>query len=300
MVPEWVSAWCRKHLGSPPVDVLHESAHMSQVFGLRLADGREVVVKSRPSQNGREATCLEVQRFLAAEGFPAAAPLTGVSVDAGQATHAEEWRPGGTLRRADDPAAARQYAALLAEMVTQAADVEVGGKSPGAIQPPLPNPEWTRWDHDGPGVWPFPGDRDHLIPEVVADAAARIRNRMAVVYLPRVLGHADWESQNMRWQDDQPQVVYDWDSLAWLPEAAIAGAACGAFASAELPTLAPLAGSAAFLDEYQSRRRAFDDNEIEVAWATSLWSALHNARTHDLALAAVEDQAADRLRLAGA
>ncbi len=295
MVPEWVFAWCRKHLGSPPADVLHESAHMSDVFGLRLADGREVVVKSRPSQNGREAACLEVQRFLAAEGFPAAAPLTGVSVDAGRATHAEEWRPGGTLRRADDPATARQFAALLAELVTQAADVEVGGTSPGAIQPPLPNPEWTRWDHDGLGEWPVPGD-----PAVVAGAAARVRDRMAVVYLPRVLGHADWESQNMRWDGDRPRVVFDWDSLAWLPEAAIAGAACGAFASTEIPTLAPLASSAAFLEEYQSRRRAFDDNEIEVAWATSLWPALHNARTQAVALAAVEEQAEERLRLAGA
>ncbi|NMO53214.1 phosphotransferase [Actinoplanes sp. TBRC 11911] len=307
MLPSWVSGWCSDHLGSTPVDVLHESVHMSEVFGLRLADGRLVAVKSRASQNGREATCIEVQRFLSAEGFPAAAPLTGVSVEAGRATHAEEWRPGGTLRRGDDPATARLFARLLARLTTLAADIQVGGKEPGAIQPPLPNPEWTRWDHDGPGVWPFPGDRDHLIPVLVADAAQRIRDRLAVVYLPRVLGHADWETQNMRWHGDEPWIVHDWDSLAWLPEAAIAGAASGAFASAEVPTLAPVASSVAFLEEYQRRRgRRFDDNEIEVAWAASLWLALHNARGEAVrgepavALAAVQDQAEQRLELAGA
>jgi hypothetical protein len=158
MVPHWVSSWCRAHLGSEPVDVLHESAHMSEVFGLRLADGRAVAVKARPDQNGREATCVEVQRFLAAQGFPAAAPLTGVTVDEGR-------------------------------------------------------------------------------------AARRVRDRMAALVLPRVLGDGDWETQNMRWQ---------------------------------------------------------------VAWAASLWTALHNARAEALhgsrpvALAAVRTQAADRLRLAGA
>src|ERR1700759_4882964 len=103
MLPEWLSAWCRKHLGSVPADVLHESAHTT---GLRLLDGREVAVKSRPDEGNRAATCVEVQRFLAAEGFPAPIPLTGVTVEAGRATHAEQWQPGGEVRKDDDPAPA--------------------------------------------------------------------------------------------------------------------------------------------------------------------------------------------------
>jgi hypothetical protein len=100
--------------------------------------------------------------------------------------------------------------------------------------------------------------------------------------------------------------VHDWDSIAWLPEAAIAGSAAGAFASAEQPTLAPVESSAAFLDAYQESRRRFDHEEIEVAWAASLWLAVHNARTEALigsepvATTAVREQAAERLRMAGA
>jgi hypothetical protein len=70
--------------------------------------------------------------------------------------------------------------------------------------------------------------------------------------------------------------------------------------------LAPVASSRAFLDAYQRARRPFDDQEIEVAWAASLWLALHNARAEVLgdlppvAITAVLEQAAERLELAGA
>jgi len=284
---------------------------MADVLGLRLADGREVAVKARPDQNGREATCLEVQRFLAERGFPCAAPLTGVTLHDGIAIHAEQWRPGGEMLRGDDPATAVLFAEQLARLVDLAADIEVGGTAPGAVPPPLPNPEWVRWDHPGPGPWPAISYHDaraarRPMPAGVEDAAVRIRERLALSRLPRMLGHADWETQNLRWIGDKPWAVHDWDSIAWLPEAAIAGAACGAFASAETPTLAPIAASAAFLDAYQAARRPFTAEELEVAWAASLWLALHNARGEALwelppvAIGAVADQAVERLSLAGA
>jgi hypothetical protein len=308
----WVAPWCRDHLGAEPAGLLHHAEHMSEVLGLRLTDGREVVVKSRPDQHARAATCVEVQRILAAQGYPCAAPLTGVTVHDGQAVHAEQWRPGGEMLRGDDPATARRFALLLAELVTLAADIEVGGTEPGAVPPPLPNPEWVRWDHDDkPGPWPrIPyfeeRARGRSLPVGIEDAAHRIRDRMLMSRLPRTLGHADWESQNLRWHGAEPWAVHDWDSLAWASEAAIAGSACGAFASWGQPTLAPLASSEAFLDAYQSARRPFSEEELEVAWAASLWLPLHNARAETLmdkpriAVAAIRAQGAERLRRAGA
>ena len=111
----------------------------------------------------------------------------------------------------------------------------------------------------------------------------------------------------MRWAGTEPHVVYDWDSLAWLPEAAVVGAAAGMFASAEGPILAPLESSMAFLDAYQvSRGRTFSVEEREVAWAASIWPALYNAREQVLyqmppdALRAIEQQVDRRLSLAKA
>jgi hypothetical protein len=101
--------------------------------------------------------------------------------------------------------------------------------------------------------------------------------------------------------------VHDWDSLAWLPEAAMVGAASGTFASAEIPTLAPLTSSGAFLVAYQQHRGIkFTTEEREVAWAASLWPAAHNARGEVLfdrppvAREALRGQADQRLALAGA
>lgn len=113
--------------------------------------------------------------------------------------------------------------------------------------------------------------------------AARARARLLrATALPRVLGHADREAQNPRRQGEQPYAVHDWDSLARLTEAAPAGAACGAFASTDIPTLAPLASPEAFLAAYQAERGPFGAEEREVVWAAGLWPALHDARAEIL------------------
>jgi hypothetical protein len=85
------------------------------------------------------------------------------------------------------------------------------------------------------------------------------------------------------------------------------GAACGAFASASPPTLAPIDSSAAFLAAYQDLRgRRFTAAEQEIACTASLWPAVHNARWEALhgdtpvCGDAVRAQAAERLRRANA
>jgi len=145
------------------------------------------------------------------------------------------------------------------------------------------------------------------LPDYVEVTAQRVRARLGRVDLSCVIVHADWESQNLRWEAGEPFVVHDWDSLAWQPEAAIAGAGAGAFASWGQPTLAPVESSAAFLEVYQQTRgQAFTAEEVEVAWAASLWTALHNARAElvwgmePVANRAVAAQAEERLARARA
>lgn len=139
--------------------------------------------------------------------------------------------------------------------------------------------------HRGAGLWPT---YDHFdvraltmaMPAELDAIRRRARLRLTGTELLEILGHADWETQNLRWSSNEYiHTVHDWDSLAWLPEAAIVGAASGAFASAETPTLAPIASSAAFIDEYQhARRRRFTSEEVEIAWAASIYPASHNSR----------------------
>ncbi len=121
-----------------------------------------------------------------------------------------------------------------------------------------------------------------------------------------LLGYADFEAQNLRWHGQQVWAVHDWDSLAWQPEAALAGAASGSFASSGPPTLAPIESSEAFMLAYQDTRgRVFTAVEHEIAWAASLWMAAYNlweALHGDRPLSgdALRAQAAERLRRAKA
>jgi hypothetical protein len=282
--------------------VLFQQQQVSMVFGLRLPGGTDVVVKAR-ADDGRAVSCVAAQARLAERGFPCARPLTPVVGAGPLAVHAEEFRPGGEVLYGDSPGIAVRCAEVFARLMAELADV--------AVAPPLPNPPWVRWDHADPGVWPameFLDNRDQsVVPAYVVAAAERARRRILAAGLPCVLGHADFEAQNMRWHGREVWAVHDWDSLAWQPEAALAGAASGSFASAGPPTLAPIESSEAFLVAYQTiRGRLFTAVEREIAWAASLWMAAYNAREEALhggtsvGRDALRAQAAERLRRAGA
>jgi hypothetical protein len=300
-LPGWLPAWCLDHLGDEPADVLFQQQQVSMVFGLRLAGGTEVVVKARADE-GRAVSCVTAQARLAGGGFPCARPLTPVVGVGSLAVHAEEFRPGGEVLHGDSPDVAARCATVFARLMGELADLEVA--------PPLPNPPWVRWDHADSGEWPaidFLDDRDQgVVPGYVVESAQRARARLLAAGLPCVLGHADFEAQNLRWHGREVWAVHDWDSLAWQPEAALAGAASGAFASDGPPTLAPIESSETFLVAYQDlRRRLFTPEEQEIAWAASvwmdtynIWESLHGGTP--LPGDALRAQAAERLRRAHA
>jgi hypothetical protein len=301
-LPDWLPSWCLEHLGAAPVAQLLRTQRISTVFGLRLANGGEAVVKARPD-DGRADACVTAQARLAERGLPCPRPLTQVlRVDA-LAVHAEEYRPGGEVLHGGSPEAAVRYAEVFARIMT--------GLDGLTVQPPLPNPRWVRWDHDGPGPWPalafLDAEDQSAVPAHVVDTATRARERLLDADLPCVLGHADFEAQNLRWHGARVWAVHDWDSLAWQPEAALVGAACGTFANTGPPALAPVESSEAFLAAYQEARgREFTAEEQEIAWAASLWPAAHNARwealhgTAPLSTDTLRAQAAERLRRANA
>jgi hypothetical protein len=138
---EVLGEWCERWLGSAVFEVLFEAGSLSAVAGVRLADGREVVVKVRRS-----------------------APR----LQAAYAVHPHVWQCG--------------Y--------------------------PAPEP-------------------------------------------PRVIGHADWHADNVRWSDGRLLVVHDWDSPVSQPEAVIAGIAAAIFpASGDAWHPATIQESEQFLSAY--------------------------------------------------
>src|ERR1700735_5080598 len=193
-LPDWWPAWCLDHLGGEPVGVLFQLQQVSMVFGLRLAGGTDVVVKAR-ADDGRGASCVAAQARLATGGFPCPRPLTPVVSVGSLAVHAEEFRPGGEVLHGDSPDVAACYAEVFARLMAELAGVTVA--------PPLPNPPWVRWDHADSGVWPAIDCLDNrdqsVVSGYVVEAAERARRRILAAGLPCVLGHADFEAQNLRW-----------------------------------------------------------------------------------------------------
>ncbi|HEY3869803.1 MAG TPA: hypothetical protein VGM10_15675 [Actinocrinis sp.] len=180
-LPDWLPAWCSDRLGGESAEVLFRLQQVSMVFGLRLADGTDVVVKARPD-DGRAASCVAAQARLAERGFPCARPLTPVVGVGALAVHAEEFRPGGEVLVGDSPDVAVRYAKLFARLMAELAEV--------AVAPPLPNPHWVRWDHTDFGPWPaidFLDGRDQIaVPAHALDTAVRVRRRILAAGLPCV------------------------------------------------------------------------------------------------------------------
>jgi len=274
----WVRAWCRQQLGAEPLEELFRTGHLSMVVGLRLANDRQVVIKARPAPSlERLAGCVAVQQALALAGFPCPRPLAGPHRLGRLLVTAEELVAGGE-RLAEKADAAARFAGLLAELVRLA-------PPPSAVPPLGPSPPWVGWDRQGTGLWPEADDLDadlnrHLGPGWLDEAAARVRARLAGVRLAAVVGHGDWESQNIRWRGRRPWVVHDWDSVVAQPEAAIAGQAAAVWPAAGGPgEAASVAQTEQFLGAYaQARGRPWTRTEHEVAWAAGLWVRCFNAK----------------------
>jgi hypothetical protein len=216
--PGRLAEWCMEHLGSPPAEEIFRSGYLSAVVGLRLADGREVVVKVRPG-SPRIAACVEVQRRMFQAGYPCPEPLTGAAPFGGEVATAEAYVPGGSvLPGADD--AARAFAEAFARLIRLAPrPAEVPGLDPA--------PSWAAWSHAGDGLWPCPEDHVSLDevagPEWIDDAGRRARDRLRAGGSEAVIGHCDWLAGNLRWSGGELLVVHDWDSMTADSEAVLAG-----------------------------------------------------------------------------
>lgn len=292
-IEDQLDTWCGRHLGALPTRTLFCAGNLSVVVGLALADGRRVVVKVRPPAE-RLAACVAVQHHLARAGFPCPEPLAGpVSLGELMAT-AETYVPGGTLLRGGR--APDRFAAALAGLLRLA-------PSPGELSSLQPPPCWLYYDHTGAGVWPVPASTRADLnaqpgPGWLDELARRTRTRLRRCEAPLVIGHADFESQNVRWSGARLHAVHDWDSVAALPEPVIVGAAAAAYpATGRVAQLATLAATQQFLTCYARHRgRPWSDDEQEVAWASGLWVCAYNARVE---VAEDRDDLAQRLLAEG-
>jgi hypothetical protein len=297
-----LSAWCRRRLGSEPEQVLLEAGYLSQVVGLRLANGTDVVVKVRGWQE-RLIGCGQVQHTLSASGFPAP-PLLVPPERVGQlGVSAEAFVPGGALLAPGSDSAAK-FAEALAELVRAT-------PHPSTVGTLAPSPAWAGWDHAAEDLWPAPDDRpgdlnEHHGDRWLDEIAEAVRTQLLALARPAVIGHCDWYSQNLRWIDRRLHVVHDWDSVVAQPEAAIAGLAAAIWPGFGLPgEVASVAQSEQFITAYErASGHTWTENEIRASWAAGLWTRAFDAKKASLvgadpAVVLTRAEAKERSRLAG-
>lgn len=299
-VGPWIR-WAEQAVTGRVAQVLFRTGNLSAVLGLRLYDGREVVLKARPAAV-RHTGCAAVQRHLHHAGYPCPLPLA-VGVIADHDLTVESHVPGGS-QLALDAAAPARLAAALARLVRLVPDV---AQVP-SLEPP---PSWVAWDHPADALWP-PGSATgevsaRQVPGWIDEVGRRVQTRLVAECLPSVVGHVDFESQNIRWVGSRLHCVHDWDSLAARPEAAVAGVAAAGFPAIDsVARAASIRHSEQFLAAYaHARGRPWSDVEVAVAWSAGLWTLAYNARQESLSGGSalgkrLARQAPERLHRAGA
>jgi hypothetical protein len=292
-----LAAWCEAHLGSPAESELFRTGHLTSVIGVRLVDGRDVVVRVRPA-SPRISACSEVQRRLFDSGYPCPQPLAGPAPLDDYEASAESYIAGGTLLPGSGRIA-QPFAAALARLVRLA-------PAPDEVPTLAPVPPWAAWNHDQGGLWPWPDDMDVDLNEVdgpgwINAAGQAARQKLEEGQDQPVIGHCDWITDNVRWDGDRLLVVYDWDSLIADSEAVIAGLAAAIYL---YPALATVTETREFLDAYAAARgRPFSPGELQRCWAAGVWTKAFDAKKEQAAdqpiISLTQDEAQERLRQAG-
>lgn len=278
----------------PVADALFYRRSTGIVAGLRLLDGREVVIKLHRWKVSlpRLLAIAQVQQRLADADLPVPSPLAQPAVfGEGFATietlrrghYADARHPEVRRRIAELPSALVELGRPFAGLTDLGEAVLFEGGARG-----WPEPHDLRFDFDasaGGAEW-------------IDDLAADARGRLALGKTGLVVGHLDWRVGNLAFDGESVSAVYDWDSLALATEPTVVGAAAAGFSadwvhSAALPTPTEMR---AFVTDYEvARGRAFDVDERELINAANLLQCAYGARCQhsDAVLAATREATRD-------
>jgi hypothetical protein len=270
-----VDEFCRERLGAGVERSEFHASGVGSVHGVRLADGRRVVVKAYRGDADRAhlAAVQAVQARLAEKGFPAPAPLLAPAPLARGVAVVESLLVAGGPVDPHGAAGRRAVAAGLTRLVREARPAP-GLRSLGAAAAEL----WRR-PHDARFDFAATAAGAEWIDRLAGEARRRLHELDAG---EDVVGHADWRVEHLRFDGDELAAVYDWDSLAAGPEPWFAGGAAHAFTadwSRDDMRLPSLDEALAFLHEYErARGRPFTQDERRAAELALVASTAYGAR----------------------
>lgn len=273
-------AFCIRELGSEICEELFHATSVSSVWGFRLGDGQEIVLKVRCDGSPKHLQAVQaVQRFVRASGFPCPEPLVGPKPLGKGTAVVEGLLDMGVCPDAEDPGLAKEIAASLARLIALCQPL---GHPPGLQIGPMANPGNTELYYRAP--------HRHFEFEATAFAAGwidalarRARELMRRGQGDLVIGHCDWRSEHLRFDARDLVAVYDWDSLAMMRETALVGLAALAHLSDRCPTglfSEPSIGDCiSFVAAYErARGKEFTEAERAAVEAVVIYWLCYDAR----------------------
>jgi hypothetical protein len=273
---------CRDELGAGAREGLFYGASAGCVLGVRLNDGREVVIKAY--QERWQAPFLHavqaVQAHAARNGIPCAAPLRKpTALVPGRPCQAvvESYRPDPGLQPFASAPERRVSAAGLARQIAVCRELAA---LPELADHPLRRSTGGLYGEPHSPLFDFAGtaagagwiDAIAAPAVVLRDADER----------PPVVAHTDWSARNVRLNDDGLLAVYDWDSAALVPESTAVGQAAMTWSvtadpgGTEFPKAPDISGFIADYEEAAGYR--LDDEQWRAAGAAAAYTLAYTAR----------------------
>ncbi len=281
LIASTIVAFCQSQLGSAIDETRFFEASQGAVFGLRLSDGRGIVIKAHPPTRSLAAlsAVFAVQRYLVASGYPCPDPLLPPKPLAAGHAVVEELVDEGVYHDAHDPFYRRSLAQMLAQLIKLL-------NSPAA----LPDVDSHALDRRLPSdvLWPAPHNAifdfsaTSAGAEWIDDIARRAKAAIASGAGKLVIGHTDWSIKHFRYIGKHVRVIYDWDSLALDKEPVIVAGAATGFTYNEMWTTSPFPTpeeSFAFVQEYElARGQPFTQAERSTLAAARAYNMAYAAR----------------------
>ena len=301
-LPGWVRLVASSLVGSEVVSVDWSSGRVGVVWGVGLADGRRCVIKARSELDGlveRLRAVARVQGALSVAGVPVPMVMAEPVASNGQVLTFEGLM---TARGAELDADEAREASL--SMLLRVVDVgerlaPAGLSALGSVSAWVDSDVAARHG----ALWPPPHDTSLFGPtfdgagqDITELAAASSAALGAWWRRPeRVLGHDDWEAQNLVFGrvNGRSAVVsiFDAESLALMPEPVLAGAsglqhARGLPGAPDAPTIEQVGD---WIEDFAGRRGGRPTEWVRAAWAAAAWSLAYNARCDELTGVDTED-----------
>lgn len=291
-----LEAFAFRTLGSPVQDALFYGSSSGCVAGLLLADGQRAVVKAYQPRWGYQflSAVRRVQEHLANAGFPCPRPFAGPASAGVALATVEALVPDPGMRTLTS----RQQMSVSARALARQVELCRSLSEPVlAEQHPLRGSDEGLFPQPHNPIFDFSLRQEQA--RWIDQLAMAAKQARGVDDSPPTVVHADWSARNVRIDDHELCIAYDWDSLTEAPESVAVGQAAATWRSTGEASdpLAPDAEEVhAYVSAYEiASGRVLSQKQRAAALAAALWVLAYTARCEH-ALEAATGRCVERAR----